>query len=152
LERLLGAIFLARRHQAGHLGLGERDLLAAELGERNVLDDVVGEGRFLGGGGHVGFLISECNLSAPRYTERVAALSAPSPRSCGERVGVRGFFPRISIAALAESPPHPLARHAERATSPRRRGGVKKLNGALQALDQVGLLPGEAALIVRRAA
>jgi hypothetical protein len=52
LQRLLWAVFLARRHQAGHLGLGQRDLLAAELGERDVLDDIVGEGRLLGGGGH----------------------------------------------------------------------------------------------------
>ena len=56
LQRLLGAVFLARRHQAGHLGLGERDFLAAEFGERDVLDDVVGEGGLLGGGGHVVFL------------------------------------------------------------------------------------------------
>ena len=54
LQRLLRAVFLARRHQAGHLGLGERDFLAAEFGERNVLDDVIGEGGLLGGGGHAG--------------------------------------------------------------------------------------------------
>ncbi len=53
LQRLLRAVFLARRHQAGHLGLSERDFLAAEFGERDVLDDVIGEGRLLGGGGHV---------------------------------------------------------------------------------------------------
>jgi len=41
-----GPVFLARRHQAGHLGLGQRDLLAAEFGERDVLDDVVGEAGF----------------------------------------------------------------------------------------------------------
>ncbi len=44
LQRLLRAIGLADGHQAGHLGLGELDLLAAEGGERDVLDDVVGEG------------------------------------------------------------------------------------------------------------
>ena len=52
-KRLLGAVFLARRHQAGHFGLGDRDFLAAEFGERDVLDDVVGKGGLLGGGGHV---------------------------------------------------------------------------------------------------
>ena len=53
LERLLRAILLSVGHQAGHLGLGQRDFLAAEIGERDVLDDVVGEGGLLGGGGHV---------------------------------------------------------------------------------------------------
>ena len=38
LERLLGAELLAHGHQAGHLVLGERDLLAAELGQREVGD------------------------------------------------------------------------------------------------------------------
>ena len=41
-KRLLRAVFLARRHQAGHFGLGERDFLAAEFGEANVFDDVFG--------------------------------------------------------------------------------------------------------------
>ena len=45
-QRLLGAIFLARRHQAGHLGLGDGDLLAAPFGKANVLDDVVGGSAF----------------------------------------------------------------------------------------------------------
>jgi hypothetical protein len=52
LQRLLRAVFLAGRHQARHFGLGDRDFLAAEFGERDVLDDVVGEGWLLGGGGH----------------------------------------------------------------------------------------------------
>ena len=38
----LGAVLLAHGHQAGHLVLGERDLLAAELGQRDVGDLVVG--------------------------------------------------------------------------------------------------------------
>ena len=55
-QRLLRAVFLAGRHQAGHLGFGERDFLAAEFGERDVLDDVVapGGGFRLGGSGHDG--------------------------------------------------------------------------------------------------
>ena len=36
-ERLLAAVLRAQRHQAGHLLLGEADLLAAELGERQIL-------------------------------------------------------------------------------------------------------------------
>ena len=51
LQRLLRAVFLARCHQARHLGLGKRDFLAAEFGEADVGDDVVGEGGLLGGGG-----------------------------------------------------------------------------------------------------
>ena len=31
----------AQRHQARHLGLGDVELLAAEIGERDVLDDVI---------------------------------------------------------------------------------------------------------------
>ena len=42
LERLLRAVFLARRHQARHLGLGDGDFLAAPFGKADVLDDVVG--------------------------------------------------------------------------------------------------------------
>ena len=38
------AELLAARHEAGHLDLGERDLLAAELGQREIGDLVVGEG------------------------------------------------------------------------------------------------------------
>src|SRR6201999_2739126 len=54
LQGLLRAVFLARSHQAGHFGLGERDFLTAEVGERDVLDDVVAGsgGRGLGGNGH----------------------------------------------------------------------------------------------------
>ncbi len=57
LQRLLRAVFLAGRHQARHFGLGQRDFLAAEIGERHVLDDVVGEGGLLGGSGHESFLL-----------------------------------------------------------------------------------------------
>ena len=46
---LLRRELLAGRHQAGHLDLGERDLLAAELGEGDVGDLVVLRG---GADGH----------------------------------------------------------------------------------------------------
>ena len=42
LQRLGVGVLAADRHQAGHLVLGERDLLAAELGEREVGDLEVG--------------------------------------------------------------------------------------------------------------
>ena len=41
LERLLRAVLLTGGHQARHLGLGERDFLAPEFGEPDVLDDVL---------------------------------------------------------------------------------------------------------------
>ena len=40
-ERLVGAVALAHRHQAGHLVLGELDLGAAEVGQAEVGDLVV---------------------------------------------------------------------------------------------------------------
>ncbi len=53
LERLLGAIFLAGRHQAGHLGFGDGDFLAPPFGEADVFDDVIGESGFgFGRGAH----------------------------------------------------------------------------------------------------
>jgi hypothetical protein len=38
LERLLLAVTLAERHEAGHFLLGEADFLAAEFGEGEILD------------------------------------------------------------------------------------------------------------------
>ena len=52
-QRLGLAELLAQRHEAGHLGLGDRHLLAAELRKGDVPDNVVG-----GGGG--------CPCVAPR--------------------------------------------------------------------------------------
>ena len=47
-----GAVFLAQRHQARHLGFGDGDLGPAVIGQADVPDDVV----FLGnGGGHAEF-------------------------------------------------------------------------------------------------
>ena len=43
LERLRLAEFVAQRHQARHLGLGDRDLLPPPIGESDVGDLVVGE-------------------------------------------------------------------------------------------------------------
>ena len=41
LQRLLRAVFLARSHQAGHLGFGDVHLLAAPVGEGDVLDEKI---------------------------------------------------------------------------------------------------------------
>ena len=42
LERLRGAELGPQRHQTGHLGLGDVELLAAEIGQCDILDDVIG--------------------------------------------------------------------------------------------------------------
>jgi hypothetical protein len=56
-ERLLRAVAFAQRHQTRHLVLGEVDLLAAEVGQADVGDLVVGRVASAGGGrcsrGHV---------------------------------------------------------------------------------------------------
>ena len=62
LQRLVG-IFLAQRHQARHFGFGNGDFIAAVFGQRNVLDDVIGEF------GHVMFL----NLSVKAATRETVA-------------------------------------------------------------------------------
>ena len=46
LQRLRRAELLAQRHQARHLGLGDLDFLAAEIGEADVLHDIVVETGF----------------------------------------------------------------------------------------------------------
>ena len=52
-QRLLRSVFLACRHQAGHLGLGDGDFLAAPFGEADVFDGVIGGRGFgLRCGGH----------------------------------------------------------------------------------------------------
>ncbi len=40
-QRLGRTELLAQCHEAGHFGLGDLDFLAAEIGERDVLDDIV---------------------------------------------------------------------------------------------------------------
>jgi len=50
LERLRGTIFRAHRHQAGHLGFGDGDLLAAPAGEGDIGDGGVGVAAVVGHG------------------------------------------------------------------------------------------------------
>ena len=45
-EWLRSTELLAQCHQAGHFGLGDLDLLATEIGEAEVLDDIVVETGF----------------------------------------------------------------------------------------------------------
>src|SRR5215475_10823347 len=117
-----GAELLARRHQAGHFGFGQRDFLAAELGERDVLDDVIGEGGLLGSGGHGGVLL--------RTTIRFSSCPALSRTSTS--------WPKPEDVDGRDEPGHD--------------DGLVVLNGPLERLDQIGLLPGEAAFVVRRTA
>ena len=54
-QRLAGAELFARRHQAGHFGLGDGDFLSAPFGQPDVLDDIIagcGVGFRLGRGAH----------------------------------------------------------------------------------------------------
>ena len=51
-QRLLRGEFLADRHEAGHLGLGDRDLLAPPVGECQVGDGEVGKALGIGCGVH----------------------------------------------------------------------------------------------------
>src|ERR1700736_790583 len=109
LQGLFRAVFFPRRHQAGHLGLGQRDFLAAEFGERDVLDDVVGESGLLGGGGHIIFPETmNLNVSVRDETGRFMA-SSPAERILRSLRRVRA----LSRAHLRMT--------AYVATSPRRR-------------------------------
>ena len=85
------AILLADRHEAGHLGLGDRDFLAAPVGEREIRDLVVAlaGGRFQRG---VHTRYSECQserrmMTRPaepggRSASRPARRNAPQQRGC----------------------------------------------------------------------
>src|SRR5258708_38719452 len=99
------------------------------------------------------------DVSIADETGRFVTCSAPSPRSCGERVGVRGCIRKYRDSDVRGASPSPAALRTMlriagyAATSPRKRGEVrKKSHRALQHFGEVGLFPGEAALIVRRAA
>ena len=61
-QRLLGPVFLAGGHQAGHFGFGNGDFLAAPIGEADVLDDIIGVRSFrLGRLAHGGPLALLCD-------------------------------------------------------------------------------------------
>jgi hypothetical protein len=69
-QRLLGGVFLADRHQAGHFRFGNGDFLATPIGEGKVGYDVINSGVLdVGGGSHSRALLSfEKSLRAPlRY-------------------------------------------------------------------------------------
>src|SRR5260370_18393715 len=78
LQGLLRTVFLPRRHQPGHVGFGQRDFIAAELGERDVLDDVVSEGGLFGGGGHMFFPMSSPDLRVLRKRTAIYFSSCPA--------------------------------------------------------------------------
>ena len=79
LERLRRGELLAGRHQAGHLVLGEPDLLAAELGEGEVGDLEVGARWRVGGGASCGL------LAVGASDRRAAAASSRWCLSCSQR-------------------------------------------------------------------
>ena len=71
-QRLLRPVLLARRHQAGHFGFGDRELLAAPFGEADVLDDIVGVRSFvLGRCAHDSPSGAPCGLGLRRWIGRL---------------------------------------------------------------------------------
>src|ERR1700761_4556892 len=92
------------------------------------------------------------DVSIGDETGRFVAVYSLSPLLRGEGWG-EGQSRR---ARLVVSPPPPLAPArkcaAGRATSPRKRGEVKKSHRALQLIDEIGPLPGEPAVLFGGAA
>ena len=117
------AELLAQRHQAGHLVLGELDLLAAEVGEADVGHLVVGRRRR-----HRGLHEGRGSLAPPR---RPAASSASPAPSAASRAPGRARDARRSPRSQASTAPRSSASCAE----PQREGDV-----------------GEAELVLARAA
>ena len=111
LERLRAAYSCAGRHQAGHLVLGEPDLLAAELGEREVGDLEVGVGQR---GGRW-----SCGSPLRRWMaqrRRGAAGASPAPSAASRRRDVLG---------AARARPRTSRRRASRSSASRRRRSAK---------------------------
>ena len=83
-QRLDRRVLLADRHQAGHLGLGDGDLLAPPIGERKVCDPVIGEILRLGYGAHHALLsVSKkvrerrCRIDTPSLASLTTRCNAP---------------------------------------------------------------------------
>ena len=82
LQRLLRAVLLAHRHQAGHLGLGDGDFLAAPVGEADILDDVVGDaasGGLLRRGHGGSWLRWEWRRAPVQAGSAACAIAGPTP-------------------------------------------------------------------------
>src|SRR6185312_2097026 len=58
-------------------GFGQRDFLTPEFGERYILDDVVGEAGFFGGGGHVVVLLFGVSFRVMRKHRTMVRNCAP---------------------------------------------------------------------------
>ena len=102
LERLGLAELGAQRHQAGHLGLGDLDLLAAEIGERDVLDDVV-------------VMVAHGAESSRRARTRRRPLAAP-PAGHNQRASIRHRGrPLDTPPAATRSPGAPEGSHGDHA-------------------------------------
>ena len=75
-QRLGGGEFLAHRHQAGHLGLGDGDFLAAPFGQIDVGDLVVGKAGGLDDSVHVWLLVK---AAGGRWGRNFALTCHPVP-------------------------------------------------------------------------
>ena len=125
----LRAVLLAQRHQPGHLLLGEPDLLAAELGERQVLHLVrLAAGGFRGGErmqssrSAVAICLSPCmradheRVMCRRGSALVATLRSgcdEQPRALRSRIRRQRDDPDVVEPALVEHSPHVLVGEAE---------------------------------------
>ena len=125
LERLRLAVLLAQRHQAGHLVLGELDLLAAELGEADVGDLVVG-GR--GGGRH------RMGSSGVEGVCAAAAASSFECLSCSQRSQSRRGHVLGTLGARGQPVLHGAA---ERGSSRRRWAKAMSESPTLVRLEQL---------------
>ena len=110
LERLGVGVLGAGGHQAGHLVLGQADLLAAELGQGQVGDLEVGLGQDGGAGGHGLSVVAE-GVGAAATSSRWCLSCSQLSQSCGRdvlRAGRRGLEPvldglaQLGVAAQAQ--------------------------------------------------
>src|SRR6185503_15310385 len=115
LERLALRVLLADRHEAGHLGLGDEDFLAAPVGQLEVGDLEIGEVFRLSAGVHGRSLSSKGDLSrregcgsspVSEVTDQRAPLRiCPEPggfASVAALLGETAFYPN-SVAQLGRN-------------------------------------------------
>src|SRR4029079_13693823 len=96
-KRLLRCEFLADRHEAGHLGLCDRDFLATPLGLRQVCDFAVGEALGLGDSVHRSPLLVRRLRRSARSDSRTVGRAKPrvNERRCKWK---SGRYPAPSLA------------------------------------------------------
>ena len=146
-QRLRGGVLLAHRHQAGHLVLGEADLLAAELGQGEVgdLEVVLGQ---RGGGGHRVLGVGDEVRSGrrpPRAGARACPARSAASRSTGTSSGrwacasnqrVDGG-PQLGVGAQALGEAHLAQADVEVPQQLAQRAQALQLGGAVEAVARI---------------